>query len=67
MIRKFFRLVFYYGVAIIFCLIGTISINMYLTEEVSLMSVFGIIGGLILIHPAITGYAKKIKDFFEIE
>jgi len=67
MIRKFFKRVFYYVAAICFCFIGVLSINLYLTSPTTLTSIFAAIGGFILIEPAVTCYAKKIKDFFEIE
>ena len=53
--------------AIIFCIIGVMSIYFYIVKPFSLLSVFIGIGGGILIEPAITAYATKINDFFEIK
>ena len=67
MIHHFFKQIFYYGMAIMFCIIGTVSIYFYIVKPFSLLSVFIGIGGGILIEPAITAYATKINDFFENE
>jgi hypothetical protein len=67
MVQNFFKRIFYYVAAATCIITGALAITYYVTKPISFISVLVGIVGFMLIEPAVTLYANKIKDFFENE
>lgn len=67
MVQNFFKRIFYYVAAATCIIMGAVAITYYVTKPISFISVLVGIGGFMLIEPAVTLYANKIKDFVENE
>lgn len=67
MLQNFFKGIFFYVAAATCMITGAVAITHYVTKPISFISVLVGITGFMLIEPAVTMYAKKIKDFFENE
>lgn len=67
MYKELFKKIVYYGIATVCLLSGILCLAYYLRSDITVASVAMGIVGLFLIEPAVSSYAKRIRDCFENE